>query len=121
MCLRLSFFTEKDVRSDVDCFQHLGIKDPAIFPDSSFSASSEDGSDKAHEARLDNEKKSWCPKDTDPEPTLNITLPDVNKFIFGIVAQGDAASGKHAKYLSLHKDGQTFVHQVCFKSAVTKV
>ena len=97
--------TGEGVRHDLDCFEHLGVKDPAIFPDSSFSASSEKGVEKAKEARLDDEK-SWCPEDSDQNPTLRIALPDVNKQIVGIVAQGDARKGKYVKHLRLHKDGE---------------
>ena len=100
----------ENVRHDVDCFEQLGVSDPAIIPDGSFSASSNRHGMGPHKARLDG-VSAWCPQSSDEKPTLSITLPDVNKHIYGIVAQGHVLSGTHlyAKFLRPFKDGNEYL------------
>lgn len=106
-CMRVELYgCYRDVenpRNDVDCFETLGVKDSAIFPDSSFSASSNAPGTKPWHARLDGDG-SWCPEDDDMQPTLNIELPDVNKHIFAIATQGGSGPGSYARYLTIFKD-----------------
>jgi hypothetical protein len=104
LCLCNEFFyAVENPRNDVDCFETLGVKDSAIFPDSSFSASSNAPGTKPWHARLDGDG-SWCPEDDDMQPTLNIELPDVNKHIFAIATQGGSGPGSYARYLTIFKD-----------------
>ena len=107
-----------DPRHDADCFEQLGIKDPTIYPNDLFSASSKRESRDPYNARLDL-PNAWCPTLEDSEATLRIEIPDINREIYGVVAQGLATSHHEhffIQHLRIFRNGRLVFprkNQVC--------
>jgi len=61
--------------SSQDCYSKIGLDDANFITDDAFTASSDDGQNKAHFARLDGQNRAWCAAPDDANPSIRVQLP----------------------------------------------
>ncbi|XP_065058058.1 signal peptide, CUB and EGF-like domain-containing protein 2 [Rhopilema esculentum] len=89
------------------CNSPIGIGDPSIIADSAFSASSNDGKNLAHFARLNQlNTKAWCSSSSDSKKSITVKLPATYK-VTGIAVQGLNGSG-NGSYVMAY--GLKYIH-----------